>query len=494
MNRISSPACDLTTATRRLADIAGPRGWPLLGNLPQFDLQHLHAQFEAWARKYGPIYRLRFGTRDALVVSRPDLVAAIFRDRPDGWRRLETMRTVLREIGIDGLFTAEGEDWKRQRRLVMAAFDPAHLKRYFPSLRRVTERLKQRLDAAASTGEWIDLQHLLMRYTVDVTSGLAFGIDINTQQNPDNVVQGHLDKVFPMLMRRTNALVPIWRYLKLPSDRAFDRHLAEIHKAIRQFVRQARERIAVDPSLKEHPTNLLEAMLAAHDDAGGFLDEDEVVGNVFTMLLAGEDTTANTLCWTLYLLHTHRDAWQEVVSEVDQVLGPERLPCSFEAARELDTIEHSASESMRLRPVAPVHYSENNYPTVLDDIALPTGTFVISLTRPGAVDRDEASDAGDFRPSRWRQIAASVERERQPAQRAVLKASVPFGGGPRTCPGRYLAMLEMKMVLAVVARNYDLVEVGTEHGTPPVERAAFTMYPEGLRMRIRSRSEGAVAD
>src|SRR5258708_3886828 len=136
----------------------------------QIEVPRIHAQLEAWAATYGPIFRLRLSFRDALVVSRPDLVAAIFRDRPDGWRRLETIQAVLRETGVHGLFSAEGDDWRRQRRLVMAAFDPGHLRSYFPSLLRVTERLKGRLDAAARERESIDLQRVLMRYTVDVSA------------------------------------------------------------------------------------------------------------------------------------------------------------------------------------------------------------------------------------------------------------------------------------------------------------------------------------
>jgi len=99
------------SATKRIADVAGPRGWPVIGNMLQIEVPRIHAQLEAWAATYGPIFRLRLSFRDALVVSRPDLVAAIFRDRPDGWRRLETMQAVLRETGVHGLFSAEGDDW-----------------------------------------------------------------------------------------------------------------------------------------------------------------------------------------------------------------------------------------------------------------------------------------------------------------------------------------------------------------------------------------------
>lgn len=289
-----------------------------------------------------------------------------------------------------------------------------------------------------------------------------------------------------MLMRRMNAPFPYWRYVKLPADRAFDRHLAAGHAAVKNFVQIARDRIAENPALAERPTNLLEAMLTARDADGGMLSEAEVAGNVFTMLLAGEDTTANTLAWTLYLLHTHPPAWNAVVAEVDASLGADVIPRNVQTAGGLTMIEDCSNESMRLRPVGPLAYLENNVPTEIGGIALPAGTFLLGVMRSGAVDTGTAADAAEFRPSRWR-VAASAAVEPVAGDRKLIAASMPFGGGPRVCPGRYFAMLEMKMVLATIARNYQLIEVGTEDGAPPREHMAFTMGPVGLRMKIEAR-------
>jgi len=198
------------------------------------------------------------------------------------------------------------------------------------------------------------------------------------------------------------------------------------------------------------------------------------------VLLAGEDTTANTLGWTLHLLHSHRDAWQRLVSEVDAELGADDVPRRFDTARGLPAVEHCVNESMRLYPVAPLLLMECNSDITLDGVALPAGSMVACLTRCGAVDRRVADDAAEFRPQRWTETADDPAR-------GLLKASMPFGAGPRLCPGRYLAMLEMKMVLATLARNFELVEVGTEDGTPPRERLAFAMFPVGLKMRVAAR-------
>ena len=111
-----------------LACLPGPRAWPLLGNLPQLELRRMHVQLERWTREHGPSYRIRLGRRDALVVAKPDAIARILRERPDGWRRLESMQAVIREIGAHGVFSAEGDDWRRQPRVRLrgpAAAGPA---------------------------------------------------------------------------------------------------------------------------------------------------------------------------------------------------------------------------------------------------------------------------------------------------------------------------------------------------------------------------------
>ncbi|ABM96335.1 cytochrome P450 [Methylibium petroleiphilum] len=462
---------------RSVAALPGPRGWPLIGNLLQFDLPRLHRQFEDWADRHGPTYRLRLGRREVLVISDAETIAALLRDRPDTWRRMRPIEAVIREAGGHGVFSAEGDDWRRQRRLVMSAFDPGHLKRFYPSLQRVTERLMASWREAARRGEAIDLQASLMRYTVDVTTGLAFGVDLNTIDAP-HPLQEHLDKLFPMLFRRVNLPFPYWHYLRLPIDREYDRHLRRVHEAVRGFVQAARQRLQDEPTRRERPTDLLEAMLAARDADGSALTEEEVAGNVLTVLLAGEDTTANTLGWAIWLLHEHPDDWQALVAEVDAALGDARLPPSFDAARGLASIEASVGEAMRLKPVAPLLFMEANRETALAGFRLPPGAVVFCLMRRAALDARLAEDVADFRPGRWQ----------DGADRAVQKASMPFGAGPRLCPGRYLALLEMKMVLGMLARNFELLEVGPEGGGAPGERMAFTMFPVGLKMRLAERA------
>jgi len=469
---------DAAPRARRIDELPGPRGWPLLGNAPQIERDRMHLQLEAWAREFGSPYRFSIASRQFVVMSDPEAVQSILRDRPEGFQRTQRLSDTAQALGFGGLFSSNGDTWRRQRPMVLSGLDPTHIKAFFPTLVKVTGRLVGRWQRAAAAGEAIDLQADLMRYTVDVTAGLAFGTDMNTIESDEEVIQRHLDKILPALFRRLMAPFPYWDYVKLPRDRALAGHLQALREAVDGFIAQVRKRLAEQPALREHPTNLIEAMVAARDREGSEVTDGDVSGNVLTMLLAGEDTTANTLAWAVWLLHRHPEAAAKLAAEADEVLAGAGWPTAYEQLAKLDFAEACAHETMRLKPVAPMNIQQAVRDTVAGGIALPAGTLVVCLMRPAAVDERHFQQAGAFTPERWLAGLSATSSKR---------VAMPFGAGPRICPGRYLALAEMKMVLATMFASFELAGVEAPGGGDAQERIALTMSPVGLRMRLKSR-------
>ena len=468
---------------RRIADLPGPRGLPFVGNLLQVDLKRLHRDVEAWTDRYGPMFRFRLGRRFLVAIADHEAIHAVLRDRPDGFRRTRQLERLALELGLKpGVFGANGDAWRAQRRMVMAGFDPAHVRAYFPSLLRVTQRLRGRWQRAAREGTAIDLQADLMRYTVDAIAGLAFGTDTNTLESDDDVIQRHLDKIFPAFYRRLTALLPVWRWRKSREDRELEASLQAVNAAIDGFVAEARARLAADPGRRAAPPNLLEAMIVAADAGDSGVTDEEVAGNVMTMLLAGEDTTANTLAWMIHLLQRHPEALARARAEVLAHVGTVEALTPASVAR-LDFVEACAHETMRLKPVAPFLVVEALRETRIADLVVPAQTLIWCVMRHDSVSDRFFPNAAAFEPERWLEGGSPGG-----AAASAKRVSIPFGAGPRVCPGRYVALLEIKMAIAALLAHFDIESVSTADASgEPQERMAFTMLPVGLSMRLRER-------
>lgn len=469
-----------TPTLRQFKDLPGPRPWPLVGNALQVKLSRLHQDVEAWAQQYGPVFRMRLGPNNVLVVADHDVVAGLLKDRPDGFRRPALLVDIIEEMGLkSGVITAEGNAWQHQRRMVMASFTPGNVRSYFHSLLKVTKRLRGRWQKAADNGTTIDLQADFMRFTVDAVAGLAFGSDINTLESDDDAIQQHLDRIIPALFKRVNAILPYWRFIKLPADRQLDRSVAVVNEAIQGFIAKARERLTANPSLREQPNNLLESMIVAADQRESGVTNDDVAGNVITMLLAGEETTATTLSWMVYLLMRNPDALQRAQDEARRITG-DLSDLTPEALAELKFIDACTHETLRLKPTGPFNILVALNDTTVAGVAVPKGMWIWCVFRHDSVAECYFPDPKAFKPQRWLEADATSMAQ-------ARRVSMPFGSGPRVCPGRYLAMLEIKLAMLMLLRDFDIESVDTPDGGEAQEILAITMSPVGLTMKLRKR-------
>lgn len=465
-------------------DLPSPKGDFFVGHLSQFKVPATHLVLERWVKEAGDLFQINFVGKKFIVSADHDINRQILKSRPGSFRRFSKIGSVLEEMGILGTFNAEGEMWEKHRRLTAEALNFKNTKSYFSTIALITGRLLKRWQKFAESNQEIDAQKELMRYTVDITTAIAFGYDTNTLEKDSDIIQRHLEKVFPMVNHRISAPIPFWRFIKMEKDRVLDKALSEIKKTIDEFILAARKRLEEQPALQEDPTNFLEALLVQQQKEGNFSDR-EIFGNVFTILLAGEDTTSNSVSWILYYLAQHQEVIRKVREEADLLYGDKVFPDTYEQVSQLKYTEAVAQEAMRLKPVTPTLYMEALEDVVVNNLKIKKGTSIMLQNKVAHTAVENFAEPEKFVPERW----ISGKCPFSGAHRSEVIQT--FGNGPRFCPGKNLAMVEMVMATSMICKNFDFELSVLPESVEEV--FAFTMYPKNLRLKLKRRRLPLVA-
>lgn len=462
-------------AARTYDDLPGPAPLPVFGNMHQMKVYHLAA--ESWAREYGPMCRWRLGKRRVLGVADYDTIEFMLKHRPEFIRRSSLMDRLMTELGITGVFNAEGESWRMQRKLVMRAMTPEVVKNFFPTLATIALRLSSRWRSAIRSGRQIDLLSDIKAATLDVTLGLAMGQDSNTLEHPEFPLQADIALIFGTMARRVLIPYPYWHHVRLPPDRRAQASLARTRQAIQGYIDASRSRLRSHPELVHKPSNMLEAMVAARDEPGSAFTDEHLIGNAITMVFAGEDTTANSISWALYHLSRHPEAASRAARETDDLLRGAPALQAFSELDRLPWLDAVIKESMRLTPAAPLIALESTQDVVLNEVLIPRGIGIVAMTRLAAHARLKLQDEQDFRPARWLEGHADFSDQ--------TRHLLTFGAGPRFCPGRYLAHAELLVFLSTILRHFVLQ--ADAHAASVTETFRFTVGPSALPLRLIAR-------
>jgi cytochrome P450 len=465
--------------SRTMADLSGPKGLPIVGNALKITGRQWHLTLAKWIGEYGPMFKVTVPGGAMVVVSDRTIAGTLLRERPDHFRRVPGLKTIMNELNIGGVFTAEGEDWRRQRKLVMGGLNAEVIRNFFPKMSIMAERLLHRWKTAVSEGRPVDLRRDLKAFALDVTVNLAMGHDLDVVNHDGSPLQRDVDNMFMSLGRRAFALFPYWRYFKLPADREADLSAANIEQAVIGFIRNTRERMAQQPQLREKPTNMLEAMIAASDNPDSDFTDQDLISNAILSVIGGEDTTANSMAWMINLLAQNPAAAAALTAEVDAVLGEAPLVRDWDLMKQFSYLDAAHSETQRLRTVAPFIGIIANADCVVADTFFPKYTaFVISTAGEG-LDEAQFPQNDRFQPERW------IFDHRPQKEENPVRKLLPFGDGPRVCPGRFLAMTEIKLVISMLMHNFELE---FDAHAPPIQQVMnFFMGPSRVPVRLKLR-------
>ncbi|MEJ0041437.1 MAG: cytochrome P450 [Rhizomicrobium sp.] len=396
--------------------------------------------------------------QDFLLLNDPDGVKHVLLDNVANYKKSrQVQRTTGPALG-NGLFNADGESWKFQRRTTAPTFSMRHVADFAAPMAKVTEMALKRWDDLAP-GATIDAADEMMRITYAIITHTMFSDDVRIDYA---ALAGHFVTYIDTLGRidlLTTLGVPSWA----PTPKRLKARAAVrfFRREIGALIARRKDQIARDPAAA--PKDLLTLLLTTRDPEGGALfGEAEVYDNAMTFIFAGHETTANALAWTLYLLSQFPGIEARVAAEVRAADGdPARMPYTRQVLE----------ESLRLYPPAPFISRDSIGPDRIGEVDIRGGTSV--LISPWLIQRHRKLwDAPDyFDPDRF----APGRREAIPRF-----AYIPFGAGPRICIGMGFAMQEAMIVLGQILKRFKLDLVP---GHPVVPLARLTLRPQfGLKM------------
>ena len=441
----------------------GPKGEPVFGASRRYANDPFRF-IEALEETYGDVARFEMGPMETYMVADPAAIERILVSEADRFRKPEFQNDALGDLLGEGLLLSEGETWERQRDLAAPAFAMSRLS-------GMTDRIAAH--ATEMTDDWrdgetVDAKSEMARVTLNVILDLMLGVELSEERI--DTIETQLE---PLGQRfepdPLRFAAPDW--LPMPGDEEFESALATLEDVLDEII-ETRRGTEGDHAADDGPTDFLSVLLRAQ--GRGEQSADQLRDEMMTMLLAGHDTTALTLTYTWYLLSAHPEAERRVQEEVDSVVGDDTP--GMDHVREFEYLEWVVQEAMRLYPPVFTIFRTPTEPVELSGYEVPPGASVM-LPQWG-VHRSERywDDPETFEPKRF-----SPERRADRPRFAYF----PFGGGPRHCIGKHLAMLEAQIIVATVAGEYELAFEGDR----PLELLpSLTMHPrQEMSMRVRDR-------
>jgi cytochrome P450 len=407
---------------------------------------------------------------DTVTFSDPAAIKHVLVDNWQNYRKDRIQQNILRPLLGDSVLNAEGESWKRQRRIMAPLFTPRRIEAFAAPMRAVAEEVVDEWAGQAARGTAVvRVDHDMAHLALGVLSRTIFsGAGPEPKAVTDAVGRYLLTagRVDPLDVLGAPSFIPrIGRLRSRPAMR-------ELLGLVNGMVAEGRKAAASQPGVaSDASADLLTALLKARDpETGEGLDDESIRVNVLTILAAGHETTANALTWTLLMLALHPGIRADCEAEADAA-GPEA------GEDELPLVRAVIEESMRLYPPASVITRAAVDTDRAGGVDIPAGALVIMS--PWLVHRHRAlwSEPGRFRPERF-----------LPENRGAIPrfAYLPFGAGPRVCIGAAFAMQEAVIALAAILRRVRLdLPPGAK---PPMPTQRITLRPKGgMRMVVRAR-------
>jgi enediyne biosynthesis protein E7 len=420
------------------------------------------------ANTYGDAVLIKVGPKKLYFFNHPTHAKHVLADNAANYHKGFGLKQAKRALG-DGLLTSEGELWKEQRKIIRPAFQNRRIAQHAGVIAEEAGKLAARL-ASYEGGEPVDVLREMNLLTIGVLGRTLLDADLNPFSSIGQSFEAVQDQA--MFEAVSLGMVPTW--VPLPKQLRFKRARRDLQGVVDRLVAERDDRpgVAGDDVL----TRLITSTRAEADARVG---EQRMRDELVTLLLAGQETTASTLGWSLHLIDQHPSVGQRLHEEAARVLG-DRLPV-YEDLHQLRYTVQVIEEVMRLYPPVWMLSRQGQADDEIGGYHVPRRHDVMIC--PYTLHRH---------PEFWpRPLAFDPDRfDASTAKGRPGYTYLPFGAGPRFCVGNHLGMMEAVFVLATLARDLRLVKAP---GYQVVGEPMLSLRIRGgLPMTVHSRSTGGI--
>lgn len=418
---------------------------------------------KAW-REVGDCYEFRVANERIKVIAHPDDVAAMLLDRRHKYIKGAAYDQFRGQIGR-GLISSEGELWRRQRRIIQPSFYRDTVRKFGAGMVTQTNSMIERWVRLYGDGRPFDVHAEMMRLALEIIAQSLFELELRD----DGLSTNAFSESLGVIAARVTAVIEAPRWMPTRANRKLARAHTALDTVIMGII-EARRRSGDDRD------DMLGALLRGQDEQGQPLDDELLRDELITMFLAGHETTAVALTWTLWLLSQNADVRARMTAEIEAAVGS--ATPSIEDIPKLGYVKQVLLESMRL--IAPVWATARNcveHDTLGDGYLVEPGDRLMNVSwlthkHPEFWPEPERFDPERFSP----ELVATRHKF----------AFTPFSEGPRKCIGEHFSIMESIFVLTQVFQRFD-VEAAPGFA-PEMDFQLSTRPRGGLLMQLRERA------
>ncbi|XP_055011716.1 thromboxane-A synthase [Boleophthalmus pectinirostris] len=504
--------------------IKHPKPLPFLGNIFLFREGFFNSLTDL-ITTHGRVCGYYLGRRPVVVIADPDMLKEVLVRDFGNFPNRNTFRFATKPMS-DCLLLLKNEEWKRVRSILTPSFSTAKMKEMVPLINTATNALMDNLNVYAESNEAFDIHKCFGCFTMDVIASVAFGTQVDSQNTPDDPFVRHAQLffsfsffrpimffliAFPFILRPFASIIPNKRrdqmnhfFINTIRKIIIQREEQPPEQRRRDFLQlmlDARSRGDESVSLEHFDTGVhsddpqTSASLNKDSNSNRSLSpqeqlqrrsqrktmsEDEVIGQAFVFLLAGYETSSNTLAFTCYLLALHPECQHKLQEEIDHFYTRHESP-DYTNVQELKYLDMVISEALRMYPPGFRFARDIERDSVVNGQRLPKGAW---LEIPaGFLHHD---------PEHWPEPEKFIPERFTPEAKAARHPFVylPFGAGPRNCVGMRLAQLEMKIALVNLFHRFTIVTCD-ETKVPLELKSSSTLGPKnGIYVKIIKREMG----